>query len=358
MAKYQEVIGWITEQIDSGILQPGMKIPSENTLCERFGISRQTARHAIGRLEAKGILESRRGSGTYVTGISTKSLQRQKRIAVITTVVDSYIFPKTIQGIERKLTEYGYSMQIAFTNNTFERERSILTDILRSGDIAGMIVEPAKSALPNPNLDLYNRLLGQNIPILFINSYYPALNCPHVSLNDRECAKAAVKTLIDHGHKRIGCIVKLEDGEGHVRYSGYRQAMQEAGLPMSDDWVVWLDTDDFTHMSENREKILRRLKDCTAIFTYNDQVGSELLRMFKEDGIDVPERYSVVSMDDSDLATMNGLDLSSVPHPKEELGARAAENLIHLLNNKRFQASYEFTPAVNVRSSIADYRES
>ena len=44
------------------------------------------------------------------------NLEGRNRIAVVTTYVDSYIFPKTIQGIERVLFERGYSVQISFTD--------------------------------------------------------------------------------------------------------------------------------------------------------------------------------------------------------------------------------------------------
>ena len=66
MAKYQKVIDWISKNIDNGTLKPGSRIPSENELCAKFGLSRQTVRHAILMLAEEGLLESRRGSGTYV----------------------------------------------------------------------------------------------------------------------------------------------------------------------------------------------------------------------------------------------------------------------------------------------------
>ena len=56
MAKYQEIVGWISEQIDKGDYPPGSKIPSENELCRKFGISRQTVRHAIAYLIEEGKL--------------------------------------------------------------------------------------------------------------------------------------------------------------------------------------------------------------------------------------------------------------------------------------------------------------
>ena len=49
-------------------------------------------------------------------------------------------------------------MQISFTNNSLERERSVLEDMIHREDVAGIIVEGTKSGLPNPNIHLYRQL--------------------------------------------------------------------------------------------------------------------------------------------------------------------------------------------------------
>ena len=170
VAKYQKVIEWITENIDSGVLRPGERIPSENELCDRFDLSRQTIRHAIAQRAEDGLLESRRGSGTYVADIRAQEGERSV-VAVVTTYVDDYIFPSTIRGIESALSDKGYSMQLSFTNNMVGKERQILKDLLSRNDVAGVIMEPVKSALPNPNTHLYLKLQDRKVKVLFINSF-------------------------------------------------------------------------------------------------------------------------------------------------------------------------------------------
>ncbi len=354
MSKYQEVAGWILEQIDSGVLSAGSKIPSENELCEKFHISRQTVRHAIAKLSKEGVLRSAQGSGTYVDDYK---LKLSKRIAVVTTYVDGYIFPKTIQGIESTLKDYGYSMQLSFTNNTYEREREILENLIAQKDTAGLLLEPTKSALPSPNIDLIKKLEEQGTRILLINSYYQQLPIPHVSLDDKKCSYLAVKALIEAGHTKIGCILKLDDGQGRERYLGYLEAMKEMNFAVDDKWIVWLDTDDLGNMEENTDKIKRRINDCTALFIYNDQVAVEVISLLQKNGKKVPDDMSIVSIDDSDLAHMNGLSLDSIPHPKQELGEKAAENLIHLIHNSSFDATWKFTETLNKRGSIRNIKK-
>lgn len=97
--KYMELVGWINEQIETKKLAPGQKMYSENTLKEMFGVSRQTVRHAIGVLENEGMIRRIQGSGTYINDNRLANLTKRMRVSVVTTYVDGYIFPRTIQGI-------------------------------------------------------------------------------------------------------------------------------------------------------------------------------------------------------------------------------------------------------------------
>ena len=64
--KYQNLINYIQEQITDGQLGPGEKVPSENQLAERFHISRQTVRKAIGTLEEEGLVQSHAGAKSCI----------------------------------------------------------------------------------------------------------------------------------------------------------------------------------------------------------------------------------------------------------------------------------------------------
>ena len=350
--KYDGIVRHVENLIEKGVLKPGDRVPSENRLSDEFGISRQTVRRAIGILEEKGVLRRVRGSGTYVNYDRRENLGQQGRIAVVTTYVDSYIFPRTIQGIESLLFERGYSVQISFTNNTLEREKNVLTDLISRDDVAGVIVEGTKSGLPNPNLQLYRKLINRRIPLLFINTFYPELDVPHVSLNDVKAAQTAVNFLIEKGHRDIGAILKRDDGPGRLRYLGYLQAMEAAGLTVTDSRLVWIDTDEASQLNYCREKILNRVEACSALFCYNDQVAFQLIRMLREKGLRVPEDVSVISVDDSDLALHSEVPITSLPHPKERLGIRAAETLLDMIDRKKREYTYEFDTRVIERDSV------
>lgn len=350
--KYQQIVNWVRSRLESGDLNPGDKLTSENELCARFHLSRQTVRHAIGLLEEEGLVIRRRGSGTYINDNRLASMDGRNRIAVISTYVDSYIFPRTIQGIENYLFEKGFSVQISFTNNLLERERTILEDITARDDVAGIIIEATKSGLPNPNLPLIRTLMEKKIPILFINSYYPQLPLPHVTLSDRLSAELAVKYLADAGHRKIGALMKFDDGQGHLRYAGYLDTCRRLGISAGDSGIVWLDTEGEGHLHDYRDRILRNFRDCTAVFCYNDKLAFQLEMLLKEEGIRVPEDISLISIDDSELAELAETRLTSVHHPTDRLGQKAAENLLNMMKNRSFDGTYEFVTQIVERDSV------
>ncbi len=351
-AKYLQLASLLRERIQNGELKPGEKMSSENELTALYGFSRQTVRHALSILEEEGLLARRRGSGTYVSDNRRAALENKTRIAVISTYVDSYIFPKTIQGIENHLFERGYSVQIAFTSNLLERERVVLEDIISRNDAAGIIMEATKSGLPNPNLPLIETLMGLGIPILFINSYYRQLPLPHVTLNDRLAAERAVEYLAAAGHRRIGALMKFDDGQGYLRYEGYLNACRRLGIPAGDHGTMWLDTEGEKNFTDYRAGILRTFRDCTAIFCYNDKLAFLLEGLFKEEGIRIPEDISLISIDDSELAELSDTRLTSVRHPADRLGEKAAENLLAMIRNGSFDGTYEFAPEIVERDSV------
>src|SRR5438105_475922 len=71
-----EIVQQITGLISRGILTPGSRIPSEKQLCLQFAVSRTSVREALRSLSVMGILEPHAGEGTYVSGDSSRYLEK------------------------------------------------------------------------------------------------------------------------------------------------------------------------------------------------------------------------------------------------------------------------------------------
>lgn len=349
--KYQTVISWVQEMIRAGELKEGDRLPSENELCRRFSLSRQTVRHALEILEAQQMVVKVQGSGTYVgDGGKDKERPSYKNIAVISTYFDYYIFPPTLHGIETVLSKAGYTTRLAFTNDSVHHEKTILKMILERDDVDGIIVEPAKSAMPNPNLELYRALLQRKIPVLFFNASYPQLGQPCVRIDYALAAEKVTDVLIDAGHTNIAAILNAEDGQGHLRYTGYLRAMWKHHLRTDARRTILLDSDMVQDLKTVAPYIMQCLEGVTGVVCYNDELASQLLEVLEGRGIRVPEDLSVVGIDDANIAMIK--DLSSIPHPKEALGRKAAENLLQMIRDPSFDGNYLFDAQPVLRGSV------
>jgi GntR family transcriptional regulator len=102
---YHRVYRQIAEEIESGTLQPGARLPSERWFCDELGVSRATVRRAIEELVVNGLVESR-GRGSFVTGealteppntlISLSELGRSRGLEATARVLGFAIRPATI----------------------------------------------------------------------------------------------------------------------------------------------------------------------------------------------------------------------------------------------------------------------
>jgi len=355
--RYMVVVDWVKKELLSGTLNPGDRLSSEYELSEQFSLSRQTIRHAIAVLEKEGYVTRIQGSGTYISDNNITDKVNRKNIAIITTYVDAYIFPQTIQHIERILSDAGYTVQISFTNNRISREKSILEGIVEKDDIAGVIVEPTKSNLPNPNIKYYELLMKKHVPVLFINSYYEVLKAPHVSMNDKQAGIIATELAIKKGHTRIGGVFKLDDSQGARRYAGFLEAMNHAGLKVTGKDLLWFDTEDISteeNIHDLAMKIRRRLSTRTALIFYNDETAYRIVTELQKEGVSIPEDLSVVGIDDNPLSTSGSVQISSVIYPTKEIAVKIAQNMIELIKDGQFNGTYEFNVSLIERESVKD----
>lgn len=350
-SKYAEIFQWVKQQIETGKLKPGEKMYSEKELADLFSVSRQTVRHAISKLEYENIVERKQGSGTYIQGRENKKAGNMQ-IAVVTTYVDEYIFPRIIQEIQQTIAAEGYVMQMMFTNNSVEKEREILKGLLNAADVDGIIIEATKSALPNPNISLYETIAERGIPLVFLNSYYPGIPVPHVALNDRMAGKLASQYLISKGHRNIGGVFKSDDGQGLLRYIGYVEALLEAGLSIRESHIIWVSTEDMKRMKQEESRYLERINGNTAYVCYNDKVAGELMDIYALHNIRVPEDVSIVGIDDADIAKQTRVPLTTMRNPVRDLGRTAASVLLERIKGAEGEMGHELMPVLIERESV------
>ena len=91
----------------------------------------------------------------------------------------------------------------------------------------------------------------------------------------------------------------------------------------------------------------------TAIFCYNDKVAMNVVKVAKELGVRIPEDLSIVGYDnDETISAALDCGITTILHPKEELGRKAAEMLLLLINGEKEKVSYVFEPEIAIKNSV------
>ncbi len=349
--KYTDIVEWTISQISSKAFKPNDRFLSETELGEKFGFSRQTVRRALEVLEQQGHITRIQGRGTYIADARLRKASihggRSRTVGVISTYLDNYIFPSIVRSIEGVLSEAGFAVQLASTNNSVQIEARAL-ELMLDRQVDGLIIVPTRSALPCLNLDLYNELIRHGIPMVFIDSYYSELSVPYVALDDVQSGYMAAQHLLEMGHRDVLGIFSHINRQGPLRYSGYARALAENGIPLREELVFW-----YSKESLQQQLMGGQLSQClsrsTGALCFNDHMALLLMDHLRKSGKSVPGDYSVVGIDNSEPANISSL--TSIVHPSREVGEAAARQLLSIIKGAAGE-NILFPPQLKIRSSV------
>jgi DNA-binding LacI/PurR family transcriptional regulator len=173
-----------------------------------------------------------------------------------------------------------------------------------------------------------------------------------VSNDEQEGARLAVDHLVGLGHEQIVHIDGGRGAGGPPRRAAYRTAMRRQGLANQ----VRVVRGDFTELSGARA--VTALLDSgplpTAVFAANDLSAVGALDRLEEAGLRVPDDISLVGYDNTGLAAMHHMSLTTVDQPRAMMGRLAVETLLERIGHARSSAvNHVVSPSLVVRRSTA-----
>lgn len=350
--KYVQIEEDLKELIFSDKIQPGDKLPSENTLADKYQVSRQTVRKALNELIHEGYVYAEHGRGTFCSEL-IRHMRNSQNVGVIMTYMSDYIFPHVLKGIDSVLSAEDYSIIIKTTNNSRRGEAKCLEELLQK-DIDGLIIEPSKSHIYCRHVNLYRKLEEYKIPYVFIQGCYSQMrnHSPHVLMDDEQGGYLITKYLIDLGHRDIVGVFKSDDSQGQNRHRGFVRALNEADICYDADKVVWFYTEDRkVHPYTSIGNMVKSGCRMDGVVCYNDQVALEIIKALTECGLRVPEDVSVTGYDDFRLANPFSLQITTIRHPQEELGEMAAEMLLDIMRGGQGERNIVIKPEIVIGNS-------
>jgi LacI family transcriptional regulator len=252
--------------------------------------------------------------------------QKSRTIGIIVPYLYDSFFAMCAHAINTVAREKGYSVILTTSNEDADTEYTEAQLMLRRR-VEGLIVIPATdgdSRFSLPEFDATH--------IVAVDRPLSDHRMSSVVVENRSGARAAVRHLIEiHGHKRIA-IAALNDNlyTFHERLSGYRQAMEDAGLAP----LAMLHCPTQVAASVALLGALRGPQPPTAIFSANGLTTRYTLTTLLDARVRIPEDVALAAFDDFAMADLLEPRLSVVCQPAQELG-RVAANLLFEQLEKR-----------------------
>jgi DNA-binding LacI/PurR family transcriptional regulator len=265
----------------------------------------------------------------WTPSASARSLSTQRALAVGLVVArepellgaDPF-FPPFIAGIETVLAHRGHALVLQVTPSA-EAELDGYRRLAADRRVDGVFLSDLRVDDPRPR-----ELAELGLPAVTIGRM-PNSDLPSVSLDDRPGVAAAVRHLIELGHRRIANVAGPSHFvHGGARAAAWRTVMLAAGLPA--DLAV---TADFTASggAAATAALLDLAEPPTAIVYANDVMAIAGMSVAAARGIKVPEQLSVTGFDDTELARHLTPALTTVRSDALGWGAAAAKLLLDVI---------------------------
>jgi LacI family transcriptional regulator len=257
------------------------------------------------------------------------SVRRTDTIGLIVPGITDLFFNELYDGIEQAATRHGRKVLLYNTEHSAHRALDAFT-FLKQHEVEGILFT---SELVDEDFDpVLDRL---RIPVvLALTEATTKTPLPAYKVDERRAVFDAIAYLVARGHRRIGFIGARLPREitGQQRYEGYLQAVRHFGLETGEAFVEFGNyrmESGYTAM----QRLLERQSELqlTAVAAVSDEMAIGAIRCLNDRGHRVPDDISVIGFDDLRVTAMMTPRLTTVAQPFREIGARAVERLIELI---------------------------
>jgi LacI family transcriptional regulator len=254
-------------------------------------------------------------------------LKRTGSIGVVVPFFTRFFFMEVLKGIEAAIQTIDSELVLYSVETNVQRDH-YFAELPMRRKVDGLL---ALSLTPN---DKYvQRFRESDVPVVLIDAYSPLLTS--IVVNNVEGSYKAVKYLIEKGHRRIGFINGITEGnfkfnQANDRLIGLHRAFGEADLLFEPELVLATEW----NRKGGRDAALQLLAlpvRPTAIFTASDVQAVGVLEAARMLNIAVPDELSVIGFDGIELSEL--LDLTTIQQPMYQMGQLGVHKLMERINN-------------------------
>lgn len=285
----------------------------------------------------------------YRPNIVARSL-KQKSTSTIGVIVANILHAfstQVIRAIEDMCHDSDFHIIVCNADDNPVKEKKYI-EMLRAKQVDGIILLPT-----GDNTALYNEMVNEEYPIVFVDRTVPKVPIPSVLLDNEKAAELGVQHLIDQGYSQIGIITNVIRNvtPRMERISGYKKTLQKNSILINEKYIKSLEV---SKIQEGLKEMLSLENPPQAILAGNDLTLIEILKYVKENNLTIPSDVAIIGIDDVSFANLYEPGLTIVAQPAFEIGKKAAEILLKKIQQKEFKDKhlvYRFEPTLIVRGS-------
>jgi DNA-binding LacI/PurR family transcriptional regulator len=250
----------------------------------------------------------------YARSLASKRLHT---IGVLINDVTNPYFGGVYSSFAIAAEQAGFDLLVAPGTRSAEKEAALVHTLLEHR-VAGLAL--MSPMMPTKEL----RSLTASWPTVLIGRDTAIAGVDVVTTDEEQAARLALEHLAALGHRDIVHITGGANPSGKARAKAYRAVMREIGLEPREVAGA------FSHEAgqEGAREILSMARLPTAVLAANDLVAVGAMGVFQSQGLRVPDDVSVVGYDDSQIARLDLVQLTSIRQPVDEFGDEAIALLV------------------------------
>lgn len=279
------------------------------------------------------------------------SLKQRKSysLGVVVCEVANSFFSQAIDGIESVAYKKGYNIVISQSHDSAEQEVLSLQH-LANRSVDGILLSLAAGTT---NFEHLRDLHDKGLPIVFFDRVYEGIPSHAVTSDNRLGARTGTEHLLKRGYRKIGHLANaVQLSITKERLAGYRDALSEWDIAFDESYVNYCSRggNDQREVEEVVDKFLEMSDPPDAIFVASDRLSLGCLTALRRKR-SLSEQPAVAGFSNSDVLDLFETKFSSVRQPAFEMGAKAADLLIELLESP--YPTYDFK-SISLQTELVD----
>lgn len=240
----------------------------------------------------------------------------------------SYYAIEIMKGVGKAIENSPFDLQLHMFDSSME-EDMIKEHVTGVTNLSGVLFADIDG-----NRKIINMVRHARIPYIIMNNLFDDNETNCIGIDNKAAAREAVEYLVKLGHTKIATITgNLKTQSAMMRLDGYKEALAKNKINENPDYIV--------NGAYNREKaqeamakLINEKPRPTALFAASDLMAFGAIMMALREDISVPEDMSIVGFDNSPIAALGHVTITTVNQPLADMGAMATNAIIGIIEGK------------------------